>query len=471
MLIPVVISGGAGARLWPLSRTHYPKPFLTLPNGGTLIGKTYERAAKLDGCTHILTVTNRDLLFLTVSAWEEANIGTCDHSFLLEPVGRNTAAAVAFASLHVQQLYGPETCLIVMPSDHLIQDEAALEHAVKDAKALAHAGRIVTFGIVPDRAETGYGYIELIEGSVAGFVEKPDAATAELYCSGGRHYWNSGLFCFTAGGMIEAMESHCPDILVGTRAAFDDAIVGQSGGYKTLEAASDSFKALTKTSIDYAVMEKTDRISCIPVDCGWSDVGTWSVIADMVEADEEGNSVVGAPLLMDNVQNCFVHAQERIVGLVGVSDLIVVDTPDALLVAGRSESQKVRSLFDQLESQGHDAAVLHQTVYRPWGSYTILEEKPGFKIKRIEVKPNERLSLQSHKHRSEHWVVVSGVARVTNNDQIVDLSVSESTYIPQGNQHRLENLGTEPLVLIEVQCGSYLGEDDIIRYDDIYGRT
>ncbi|AKO29451.1 MULTISPECIES: mannose-1-phosphate guanylyltransferase/mannose-6-phosphate isomerase [Brucella] len=468
--IPVIISGGSGSRLWPLSRHAHPKPFIKLPDGETLIGKTYARASRLVNAEQILTVTNRDFLFLTLDAYAAAGAAQMENTFLLEPLGRDTAPAVALAALHAAEAYGPDATLLVMPADHLIEDEQAFAEAVAKARALAEAGRIVTFGIVPDRPETGFGYIEVQGTDVQRFVEKPDEATAQTYVESGRYFWNSGMFCFKALSMIDAMQRYAPQVLAGARAALAQARRGNNGETKTLEIARDEFAATPAISIDYAVMEKADNMACVPVSCGWSDIGSWAAMADLVTPDENGNRLRGETVLEDTT-NSFVLSETRLVSLVGVHDLLVVDTPDALLVAHRDKAQEVRSVFNKLRKQGHEAAKLHRTAHRPWGTYTVLEEGDGFKIKRIEVKPGRRLSLQAHHHRSEHWIVVSGTAKVTNGDRKILLTTNQSTYIPCGFRHRLENPGILPLVLIEVQSGEYLGEDDIVRYDDVYGRV
>lgn len=468
-IIPVIISGGAGSRLWPLSRDAHPKPFIRLPDGGTLIGRTYRRAAALQGVEHIFTVTNRELLFLTADAYAEAAVPSISNTFLLEPVGRDTAPAVALAALHAAAAQGEKTILLVLPSDHLIQDEAAFAKAVERATALAGDGRIVTFGIVPERPETGYGYIEAEGEDVLRFIEKPDAEKAAQYVASGKTFWNSGMFCFSAGTMIEAIRTHAPEVLAGARQGLSAARKIESDDRTAFEIDRQAFANTPAISIDYAVMEKADNIACVATDCGWSDIGSWAAVSELVEADESGNRITGEAVV-ESARNCFVHSEDRLVGLVGVSDLLVVDTPDALLVARRDDAQQVKRLYNRLKEQGHGATILHRTAHRPWGTYTVLEEGERFKIKRIEVKPGGRLSLQAHHHRSEHWVVVSGTARVTNGDKEILLTTNQSTYIPCGYRHRLENPGILPLVLIEVQSGDYLGEDDIIRFDDVYGR-
>ncbi|MEE9922418.1 MAG: mannose-1-phosphate guanylyltransferase/mannose-6-phosphate isomerase [Brucella anthropi] len=468
--IPVIISGGSGSRLWPLSRDAHPKPFIELPDGSTLTGKTYKRAAQLDGVDHILTVTNRDFLFLTLDAYADAKAPKVDNVFLLEPLGRDTAPAVAVAALHAAATYGPDATLLVMPADHLIEDEAAFAEAVSKARQLAETGRIVTFGILPDHPETGFGYIEAEGTDVLRFVEKPDVETAQAYVESGRYFWNSGMFCFTAGTMLAAMQHFAPEIFNAVQASLEHARRGVNGETKTVEIAKDDFAAAPAISIDYAIMEKVENIACIPVSCGWSDIGSWAAMADLIAPDGEGNRLRGETVIEDTTDS-FVLSETRLVSLVGVHDLLVVDTPDALLVAHRDKAQEVRKVFNKLRASGHEAAKLHRTAHRPWGTYTVLEEGDGFKIKRIEVKSGRRLSLQAHHHRSEHWIVVSGTAKVTNGDREILLTTNQSTYIPCGFRHRLENPGILPLVLIEVQSGEYLGEDDIVRFDDVYGRT
>lgn len=469
-IVPAIISGGAGSRLWPLSREAHPKPFIQLPDGGTLIGKTYSRAAALEGVDEVITVTSRDSLFLTADAYAEAGGAVRKNTFLLEPVGRDTAAAVALACVHAAETLSPDTLLLILPADHLIQDETSFGAAVEKAAALASNGAIVTFGIKPDSAETGYGYIEAEDGNVLRFVEKPDAQTAEKYRASGRFFWNSGMFCFSAKAMLEAFSAYSPAISKGAREAYLAARRTDSSDRVVYEIDKKLFSQTPATSIDYAVMEKAQNMACVPVDCSWSDIGSWSAMAELVVPDEKNNRATGETILEDSA-NCFVHAEDRLVGLVGVSDLLVIDTPDALLVAHKDKAQQVKLVFNRLKSEGHAAAKLHRTAHRPWGTYTVLEEGDRFKIKRIEVKPGHRLSLQAHHHRSEHWVVVSGTALVVNGDREILLSTNQSTYIPCGHRHRLENPGILPLVLIEVQSGDYLGEDDIVRFDDVYGRA
>ena len=468
-VLPVIVSGGSGSRLWPLSREAHPKPYVRLPDGSTLIGKTYARAAAIPGVTAICTVTNQEHYFLATDCYDETEIRSVRNSFILEPVGRNTAPAIAAATVRLKEQSGDDAIILVLPADHIIHDVAALNDAIEKAIAEAESGRIVTFGITPSRAETGYGYIEMDGGAFVRFVEKPDQATAESYARSGRHFWNSGMFCFTVGTMIEAMEKACPDVLVAVRQSLATSVRYDDGGKHVTRLDKASFVTVPDISIDYAVMERVPNITCITTDCGWSDIGSWVAFSEFFPANAEGNQTTGDVIAVES-RNCIVDAKSRVVGLVGVEDLMVIDTPDALLVARKDAAQNVKQVYNHLKASGHEAAILHRTVHRPWGTYTILEEGPRFKIKRIMVKPGARLSLQAHHHRSEHWIVVSGTAKVVNGDQEILLATNQSTYVPCGFRHRLENPGILPLILIEVQTGDYLGEDDIVRFDDIYGR-
>jgi len=447
----------------------HPKPFIPFPGGGTLIRRTYARAAGLAGVDQIVTVTNRDLLFLTADEYAEVAAPGVKNTFLLEPFGRDTAAAVALAALQVAR-DNPCAVLVVLPADHLILDEAGFGAAVAKAAAIAATGRIVTFGMKAESPETGFGYIEAEGDTVLRFVEKPNAERAAQFIASGRFFWNSGMFCFAARSMIAAMQELCPDVLSNARTALDKARTSDAADRTTVEIDRDGFAAVPAVSIDYAVMEKAKNVGFVPCSFDWSDIGSWNVLSKLVPADDSGNRTTGETML-HGVTNCYVHSEDRLVGLVGVSDLLIVDTPDALLIAHKDKAQEVKDLYNRLKTEGHEAATVHRTVHRPWGTYTVLEEGPRFKIKRIEVKPNARLSLQAHHHRSEHWVVVSGTAKVVNGQSEILLATNQSTYIPCGHKHRLENPGILPLVMIEVQSGEYLGEDDIVRFDDVYGRA
>ncbi|MDH2916235.1 MAG: mannose-1-phosphate guanylyltransferase/mannose-6-phosphate isomerase, partial [Gallionella sp.] len=335
---------------------------------------------------------------------------------------------------------------------------------------LAAQGKLVTFGIKPDMPETGYGYIEADGNTVKRFVEKPNLETAKEYVASGRFLWNSGMFCFQAGVMLHELEKHHPAILEATRACIALSRSSEGKGFSQLELEAAAFKQVPDDSIDYAVMEKSANVAVVPCDIGWSDIGSWAALGDLTPADAQGNRIEGEVILHD-VNNCYIQSNERIVGAVGVKDLVIIDTPDAVLIADRNRAQDVKHIYARLKSEGHETYRLHSTVHRPWGTYTVLEEGTHFKIKRIEVKAGASLSLQMHHHRSEHWIVVSGMARVVNGQQELFIQTNESTYIPAGHKHRLENPGLLPLVMIEVQSGEYLGEDDIVRFDDVYGRV
>jgi mannose-1-phosphate guanylyltransferase / mannose-6-phosphate isomerase len=470
MLIPVVLCGGAGSRLWPVSRQLYPKPFMRLEDGQSLLQKAFLRGALLPGVDEVMTISNRELFFATEDEYRKVAPPGMRLSFLLEPFGRNTAAAVAAAALQVQQMHGDAAVMLVLPADHLISDQDAFAGAVGRAVTLAERGKIVTFGIKPEHPETGYGYIEFDGADVRRFVEKPDIETAKAYVSGGRHLWNSGMFCFSAGVMLEEMQKLCPDILQSLRTCLDKSRSIGGQGLQQIQLDADTFSKVPEDSIDCAVMEKTSAIGVVPCTIGWSDIGSWAALSALGAADAQGNRVQGEAV-MHETHDCFIQGSDRMIGTVGVSDLVIVDTPDALLVAHKDRTQDVKRIFAQLKAQQHDAHKVHRTVHRPWGTYTVLETGPRFKIKRIEVRPGASLSLQMHHHRSEHWIVVSGSATVVNGDAEILVLTNQSTYIPAGHKHRLHNPGVLPLVMIEVQSGEYLGEDDIVRFSDQYGRV
>ncbi|MBA3033083.1 MAG: mannose-1-phosphate guanylyltransferase/mannose-6-phosphate isomerase [Gammaproteobacteria bacterium] len=473
MLIPIILSGGAGTRLWPVSRAGHPKPFIQLPDGQSLLQKTALRAAAV-GDGRVLTVTNRDHYFLTRDEYAGIEFPQpVQFDYLLEPAGRNTAPAIAAAALALRQQFGDDAIMLVLPADHLIEDAAAFRAAVDCARALAETGWLVTFGIPPTSPETGFGYIEAGPAQddapparvVACFIEKPPVELAQEYVTSGRHFWNSGMFCFRVGDILNAMSVYAPEVAN----AVNDCWAATATDQLPVTLDADTFGHVPDISIDYAVMEKAGRVAVVPVAFDWSDIGSWSALADIVAADDNGNRILGEALLVD-AGNCYINAPNRIVAGIGINDLLIVDTPDALLVAHRDQAQEVKQIVGQLKRQGHATVNLHRTVFRPWGSYTILEEGPRFKIKRIVVKPGASLSLQMHHHRSEHWVVVSGTAQVTNGEREILVKTDESSYIPAGTQHRLSNPGVIDCVMIEVQSGDYLGEDDIVRMEDIYGR-
>ncbi len=469
-IIPVILSGGVGARLWPVSRELHPKPFMHLADGESLLQKAFARALGLPDVADILTVTNRDLYFKTEDEYRPINRTGVPTSFILEPFGRNTAPAAALAALTVQQLYGDSALLLVLAADHLISDANAFGRAVARASQLAGQGMIVTFGITPKSPETGYGYIEADGETVRRFVEKPTQDKAAEYLASGQYLWNAGIFCFQAGAFLSEMAQHAPDVLDAVRAVLAVSERAQKKTAVQIELNASEFAKVPDISIDYALMERSKRVAVVACDIGWSDIGSWGAISDLVAVDEHGNGVVGEAVLHDS-NGCYVQSSDRVVCMVGIKNQIVVDTPDALLVVDRSRVQDVKAVVGQLKVRGHDTYKTHRTVHRPWGTYTVIEEGPRFKIKRIEVQSGASLSLQMHYHRSEHWIVVSGVAKVTNGEHEFLVQTNESTFIPAGHKHRLQNPGVTPLVMIEVQSGEYLGEDDIVRFEDRYGRV
>src|SRR5687768_6320753 len=465
LLQPVLLSGGSGTRLWPLSREAYPKQFLPLVGDDTMVQATWRRVASLATAAPIV-VANEEHRFLVAEQLRQ--IGAPVPAILLEPMGRNTAPAIAAAALQAMA-DGGDPLLLVLPSDHVVRDEVGFRDAVTAAVPAAEAGALVTFGIVPDAPETGFGYIQAEAGSdlrkVLRFVEKPDAATAQSYLDAGGYYWNSGMFLFRASRVLEELRRFRPDVVQAVQAAFDAA--KRDGDFIRLD--KEAFAASPSDSIDYAVMEKTEHAMVLPVDIGWSDVGSWSALWDVAERDDNGNAHHGDVIAVDS-RNSYAYAQ-RLVALVGVDDLIVVETDDAVLVARKDRVQDVKAVVAQLKATQRSQAALHREVQRPWGSYDSVDAGDGFQVKRIKVKPGAQLSLQSHTQRAEHWIVVRGTARVTRNNDVFDLHANQSTYIPIGAKHRLENPGAEMLELIEVQSGAYLGEDDIVRYEDVYGRS
>ncbi|MCG8910861.1 mannose-1-phosphate guanylyltransferase/mannose-6-phosphate isomerase [Pseudomonas sp. DP-17] len=469
-LIPTILCGGAGSRLWPVSREQHPKPFIKLADGLSLLQKAFTRASALPDVAEILTVTNRELLFKTKDEYAEQNRRALKTSFILEPFGRNTAGAIALAAQFVLDTYGDDAQLLVLPADHLILEEEAFVSAVGKAVELAAKGQIVTFGITPESPETGYGYIQATGNKVDRFVEKPNKARAEEYLAAGNYYWNSGMFCFAAKTMLQELQKYSPEILRFANLCLDSANRTESNDYRQIELGQESFQGMPEDSIDYAIIEKSDQVSVIPCSIGWRDIGSWNAMGELVSSDDNGNRIEGEALLHD-AKDCYIRSSNRLIGAVGVQDLIIIDTNDALLIAERNHAQSVKEIYNRLKSSGHDAHKVHSTVARPWGTYTVLEQGSHFKIKRIVVKPQASLSLQMHHHRSEHWIVVSGMAKVVNGDMEFLVNTNESTFIPAGHRHRLENPGLIDLVMIEVQSGEYLGEDDIVRFEDIYGRA
>ncbi|MBS3822855.1 MAG: mannose-1-phosphate guanylyltransferase/mannose-6-phosphate isomerase [Wenzhouxiangellaceae bacterium] len=471
MLIPVILSGGAGTRLWPVSRKAHPKPFMRLADGQTLAGATLRRALGAVDHDNVLTVTARDYYFFTRDIYREV-APEASHRFVLEPEGRNTAAAIGAAAMWVRDHFGEQARMLVMPADHLVRDTDAFNRAVRRADALAAEGWLVCLGVQPTHAETGFGYIRAGESlahdgaRIEAFVEKPDAETAQRYFESREYLWNAGMFCFTARGILDALAEQAPDILAGVEATWGETGVEAD----PVELDASRFAAVRSESVDFAVMEKAPRRAVVPVACGWSDIGSWQAISDLYETDGSGNQVQGHAVIVDT-KNTFVQSDQRLVAAVGVDDLVIVDTADAVLVARRGRDQEVKSVVEELTRREHDSAVFHQTVHRPWGRYTVLEDAADCKVKRLVVRPGGVLSLQRHEHRSEHWTVVSGTARVQVDDERFELGASQTVQIPAGSLHRLENPGHDNVHIIEVQTGSYFGEDDIERLEDVYGRV
>lgn len=469
-IVPVIMSGGAGSRLWPVSRQLHPKPFIRLQDGQSLLQKAFIRAAALPNVKEILTVTNRDLYFKTADDYNEINTTNTATSYLLEPFGRNTAAAVALALTQIQKQYGDDAIILVLAADHLIENQTEFAIAVSQAVTLANQGHIVTFGINPTEPETGFGYIEADNHIVKRFVEKPNAEKAQEYLEAGNYFWNSGIFCMCVKDGLREFDLHASEVLKNAQTCLKNSKAFESKDSMRVEIDADSFNDVPDISFDYAVMENSKQVAIVSCDMGWSDIGSWNAMGNLIAPDESGNRFNGDVYTHD-VTNCYVHSTSRIVSLVGLDGLVVIDTPDAILISSKDQVQDVKSIVTQLKLNGHHSHHTHRETSRPWGSYTVLEESDHYKIKTILVKPNASLSLQSHEHRSEHWVVVSGTAQIHNNGTEIILNKNESTYISAGHKHRLKNIGTENLILIEVQSGDYLGEDDIMRFDDHYGRS
>ncbi len=467
---PVIMAGGSGTRLWPLSRAGFPKQFLVLSGNTSLF---QQAAARLQGLSDAqldvaapVVVGNEEHRFLVLDQLREVKIEP--EAVLLEPVGRNTAPALTLAALQALE-GGGDPVLVVTSADQTVTDTAAFTQALRNAVAMAAEGALTVLGITPDRPETGYGYIRADGARVAEFVEKPDLATAEKYLACGGYYWNAGMFVMKASVWMAALERFRPDIAASCRTAW----TARRSDAKFIRPGKAEFSAVPSESVDYAVMEKCPGVLDIrmqALDAGWNDLGAWDAVWQVAEKDAAGNASVGDAIVTDS-RNTLVHATSRLVGVVGLDDVVVVETPDAVLVASREKSQDVKNIVAQLGREQRGEQVLHRKVHRPWGWYDSIDSGPRHQVKRIMVKPGASLSLQMHHHRAEHWIVVSGTAEVTNGDKVIMLTENQSTYIPLGQTHRLANPGKLPLEIIEVQSGSYLGEDDIVRFEDTYGRT
>ncbi|GHA15334.1 mannose-1-phosphate guanylyltransferase/mannose-6-phosphate isomerase [Oceanisphaera arctica] len=474
MLFPVILAGGHGSRLWPLSRQQHPKQFLPLIEESlSMLQATLKRLDGLSSAPPLL-LCNEQHRFL--AAEQVRQMKGLQAQIMLEPVGRNTAPAIALAALFSSEQTAGEQAedavLLALPADHAIEDVAAFHAAVNAALPLARAGKLVTFGIPPTRAETGYGYLHRgtaigQSGSfeVAQFVEKPDRARAEAYLAAGDYDWNSGIFLFQAKRYLQELARFQPEVLAACQAA----LAGSERDLDFIRLDAEAFATCPDISVDYGVMEHTTSAAMVPLEAGWSDVGSWSALAGVLGRDEQGNTLCG-DVLTEGVDNCLIHAESRLVAALGVENLVIVETKDAVLVAHKGKEQDVKRLVEQLEAQGRKEHIIHRECYRPWGKFDAIDSGKRYQVKRITVNPGARLSLQMHHHRAEHWVVVSGTARVTQGDQTRLLTENQSVYIPLGQQHALENPGKIPLELIEVQSGTYLGEDDIVRFEDHYGR-
>ncbi len=471
MLIPVIISGGVGTRLWPISREADPKPFMQLPDGESIIGKTFARASVLGGVENILAITNQDYFFRTREEFEASVSKEVSLDFVLEPFGKNTAPAIAAAAFRVSEQYGKDAVMLVLPADHLIPDQEKFAGSVASAVELAQKDMLVTFGIEPTHPETGFGYIEKGESisqagfDVSRFVEKPDLEKAKQYLESGDFVWNSGMFCFKAGTYLDALKKFSSQLYD----QIGNCWVQTSKADLPIVLDAESLKLVESISIDYAVMEKTDNVAVVSAAFEWNDIGSWSAMAEVLPMDDNQNAINGDVITVDS-SDCIIASKDRLTAVIGLHDIVVVNDEDATLVVHKNNAQDVKKVVEVLKKKNRSEFIEKKTTRRPWGSYTNLIEFDGYKVKKIVVYPGQSLSLQKHQRRSEHWTVVAGRAEVINGEQTIILNANDSSYIEKEAMHRLTNVGQGNLELIEVQCGEYLGEDDIIRLEDNYGR-
>ena len=465
-IVVVILSGGSGSRLWPVSRENYPKPFIRLSDGQSLLQKAFLRALHLQGVVEIITVTNRDHLFITLDHYETLNDRNINVEFILEPFGKNTAPAILAAAIKIIERHGPETMMLVLPADQLVEDQVAFEKAVEDALKLALQDKLVTFGIKPHAPDTSFGYLEVEGSSVKRFIEKPDIDNAKKYVNQKNFFWNSGMFVFPIKTFLAEAKTHMNLLYQQVESTISSSHYQEPN---RLFLDPEIFKLIIGDSIDYALLEKTAALAVVTCDLGWSDLGSWETLTNLSPPDAMGNRVHGKSLLV-NTENSSVYGGDRLVGMVGMHNTIVVETADAVLVVDKKHTQEVKALYAELKRMNNDIYSSHKKVYRPWGNFTVLVETTTFKVKHVFVKPGHELSLQKHKFRAEHWVVVKGVATVMNNGKKILLKEDESTYISKGHIHQLLNEQTSMLEFIEVQSGEYLGEDDIERINDKYNR-
>jgi mannose-1-phosphate guanylyltransferase/mannose-6-phosphate isomerase len=471
MIVPVILAGGSGSRLWPLSRQHYPKQLLKLFGDKTMLQQTILRLTGLPDLGAPIVVCNVEHRFMVAEQLNE--IGLSDTAIILEPLARNTAPALALAALHAREVH-TDSILLVLSADHMISDVEEFQRVVKVAAESAEKNHLVTFGVHPTHPETGYGYIKTHQSSGAAaevftveqFVEKPDLTTAQSYLAAGCYYWNSGMFVFKTDVFLSELLAHSPEVITTA----DQARTWAVRDLDFIRVDKESFAAAPNISIDYALMEKSNNVVCVPLNAGWSDVGDWKSFWDVSQKDVAGNSFIGDSIDVGST-NTLVFSHDKLVATLGVNNLMIINTPDAVLVADKSKAQEVKAIISQIEKQSRKEHLQHREVYRPWGCYDAIDDGDRYQVNRIRVKPGASLSLQVHHHRAEHWIVVKGTALVQKNDEVMLLSENESTYIPVGTKHRLSNPGKIPLEIVEVQSGPYLEDDDVIRYEDSYGRS